>query len=144
MTRTIARALLAPLALVLLAGLMPTSAQAATTKLGASCKKAGQIVKVGSTRLVCKKNAKAKLVWQKYQSKDCLDSKADYAAFNKEYTTQTDNLAKIQALINDPKSGLSAAEIASYNSLVSQSEAQLKLLKTMLDQISANTALLCK
>lgn len=127
---------------VLFAALAPaSSAQAATAKLGSTCKKAGLTAKVGLAQLVCKKNARGKLVWQKYvESADCKQAKAQYATQLKAYE---DILAKI-AQARAAAGSITGTDADVLRKQIDATEESVRPLKVLVDQLSALSIQICK
>lgn len=140
--RSFTRGSVAVMLMLLVAAFLPsTSASAATAKLGAKCTKAGATAKSGSLTLVCKKNSKGKLVWQKYvESADCKAAKAKYAGQLAQYN---DIIAKI-AEAKTAAASLTGPDADVLKAQIAGTEESAKQLKILVDSLASLTLQLCK
>lgn len=137
----IARTSVIGLLIFLLPTFVPASASAATAKIGASCSKAGATATTATARLVCKKNSRGKLVWQKYvESADCLQAKAQYANQLRAYQ---DIITKI-AEARTAAAGLSGTQAEQLRIQINGTEEAAKQLKALVDSLAGLTAQICK
>lgn len=127
-------------------GMLPAASSAApvksVVKIGAKCTKLNATAKIGSTKVVCKRNAKKVLVWTKVvvETAECKSAKAQFVTQQKAYADIVAKIAEARAAA----AGLSGAEADLLKAQINATEESVKPLKAMVDQLSSLTTEICK